>query len=233
MAATPRMAEEHAVPAPKQVPPTPEAVGGDNAHVAAKAAISLVPILGGSLAELFQLVVQPPLEQRRNEWMEEIGGLIQELLADEKSLDDLQENEEFISAVMHASQIALRNHQVSKRNALRNSLNNIALGQSPEEAVQHIFLDLIDTLSELHVRILRVFHSPSAPSGLSVGGISSVLEANIPDLRGKRELYDQFWRDLYLRGLLNTDDAHFTMTLTGLSERRTTRLGGQFMEFIS
>ena len=42
---------------------------GDTAHALAKAGISAVPIIGGPGAELFQHIVQPPLEKRRIGWM--------------------------------------------------------------------------------------------------------------------------------------------------------------------
>ncbi|MDZ7660937.1 hypothetical protein [Thiohalophilus sp.] len=206
---------------------------GDVAHSIAKAGLSAVPVIGGPAAELFQNVVQPPLEKRRGEWMAKVGEKLQELEKNGLNLEDLKENEQFISAAMYASHLALRTHQEEKIAALRNAVVNIATDQAPEEALQHIFLDFIDSLTEVHLRILKLFQEPTPPPNISMGGLSSVLEHNIPEMRNRRDLYDQFWRDLYSRGLVNTDGLHLTMTGNGLGQKRTTAMGDSFLRFIS
>ena len=91
----------------------------------------------------------------------------------------------------------------------------------------------MDQLSEMHLRILKVFSPPESPPGLSMGGLGNVLEHDIPELRGRRELYDQLWRDLYGRGLVNTDGLHVTMSGNGLIQRRTTGLGEALLQLIA
>jgi len=210
----------------------PKKTKGDAAHAIAKAGLSAIPVIGGPAAELFQNVIQPPLEKRRIEWMQQVGEKLRELEENGLKMEDLKENEEFISAVMHASQIALRTHQNEKLRALRNAILNVAKGQAPEEALQHVFLNLIDSFTELHLRILKLFQNPEPPPNLSMGGLSDVLEHNIPELRGRRDLYDQIWRDLYSRGLVSTDNLHVTMTGHGLGQKRTTGMGDAFLKFI-
>lgn len=210
----------------------PKQSKGDVAHALTKAGLSAIPVVGSPAAELFQYVIQPPLEKRRGEWMAQVGEKLQELEANGLKLEDLQKNEEFVSAVMHASQIALRTHQAAKLDALRNAILNVAKGQAPDEALQNVFLNLVDSFTELHLRILKVFQSPSPPPSVSMGGLSLVLEHNIPELRGNREIYDQLWKDLYSRGLVNTDGLHVTMTGHGLGQKRTTGIGDAFLKFI-
>jgi len=106
------------------------------------------------------------------------------------------------------------------------------LPHAPEEALQHIFLNLIDSFTELHLRILKLFQNPDPPPSISVGGLNSVLEFNIPDMQGRRELYDQIWKDLYTRGLVNTNSLHITMTGHGLGQKHTTGIGDAFLKFI-
>jgi hypothetical protein len=212
---------------------TPERSRGDAGHALAKAVLSVVPVVGGPAAELFQFVVQPPLEKRREAWMRDVGEKLHELEAKGLDLTKLQENDQFISAVMHASQAALRTHKAEKLAALRNAVLNIAQGLAPDEVRQHLLLSFIDQLSESHLRILKTFHAPAAPPGMSMGGLGNVLEHNFADLRGQRELYDQLWKDLYSRGLVNTDNLHITMSGSGLAERRTTGLGEALLQLIS
>jgi hypothetical protein len=217
---------------PKDKLKVPKRSGGDAAHAVVKAGLSAVPVVGGSAVELFQYVIQPPLEKRREEWMAALGEKLHEIESNGLKLEDLQNNQKFISAVMHASQVALRTHQNAKLEALRNAVLNVATGQGPDETLQHLFLEFVDSFTELHLRILKLFQAPPPPPGMSMGGLGSVLEYNIPDLRGQQELYKQLWRDLYSRGLVNTDSVSGTMSAHGLASKRTTELGDAFLSFI-
>ena len=210
----------------------PKRTKGDVAHAITKAGLSAIPVIGGPAAELFQNVIQPALEKRRAEWMVQVGEKLRELEENGLNIEELKENDEFVSAVMHASQIALRTHQNKKLEALRNAILNVAKGQAPEEALQNVFLNLIDSFTELHFRILKLFQNPVPPQNMSMGGLSNVLEHNIPELGGQRELYDQLWKDLYSRGLVNTEGLHVTMTGHGLGQKCTTGIGDAFLKFI-
>lgn len=212
---------------------TPATTKGDAAHALAKAGLSVIPGIGGPAVELFQYLVQPPLERRRVEWMATVGEKLKELENRGIDIKGLGQKEEFISAVMHASQIALRTHQDQKREALRNAVFNVAAGQSPGEALEHMFFEWIDSLSLLHLQILRLFQSPTPPPGMSMGGLGTVLEYNMPQLRGNRHVYDLVWRDLYSRGLVNTDGLHATMSGHGLASKRTSEIGDAFLRFVS
>ncbi|MBB6561437.1 hypothetical protein HNP48_004130 [Acidovorax soli] len=212
---------------------TPTQSKGDYAHALAKASLSAIPLIGGPAVELFQATIQPPLEKRRIEWMRAVGERLAELQASQQiDLDRLSKSDEFVTAVMHASQLALKTHQKAKLEALKNAVINIAKGQTPEDAVLHIYLHLIDDLAELQIQILAVFQAPTSPPGMSMGGLNHVLEHCIPSCRGKNDLYRQLWRDLYNRGLINVADLGGTISQSGLSSKRTTDLADQFLRFI-
>ena len=211
----------------------PKSSKADVAHTVVKAGLSAIPIIGGPAVELFQHVVQPPLVKRQQEWMATVGEKLQELENRGINIEDFQNNEAFISAVMHASQMALRTHQVEKREALRNAVFNIALNGSSGEALEHMFFDWIDTLSFLHLQILKLFQAPVPPPNMSMGGLNSVLEYNMPQLRGQSLIYTQIWKDLYSRGLVNTEGLNGTMSGQGLSAKRSSEIGDIFLKFIS
>lgn len=211
----------------------PKATRGDAAHAVIKAGLSALPVVGGPAVELFQNLVQPPLERRRAEWVAAVGEKLLELESRGTDIEELGQKDEFISAVMHASQIALRTHQDEKREALRNAVFNVAAGQSPGEALEHMFFEWIDSLSLLHIQILRLFQDPTPPPRMSMGGLGSVLEHNMPQLRGHSHVYDQVWKDLYSRGLINTDSLHVTMSGQGLASKRTSEIGDAFLRFVS
>ena len=206
---------------------------GDVAHALAKAGLSAIPVVGGPAVELFQLLVQPPLERRRQEWMKEVGERLLTLEAQGLKLEHLQENEQFISAVMQASTAAIRTHKQEKLAALRNAILHIARGEAPEETIQHLLLSFIDEFSEMHLRVLAFARAPKPPANISAGGLGHVLEDNIPALRGNRTLYDQLWKDLYIRGLVGTEHLHVMMSGNGLAQSRTSPLGETLLNFIA
>lgn len=211
----------------------PKPTAGDTAHALTKAGLSLIPVVGGAAAELFQQLVQPPLDRRRNEWMKQVGKKLRSLEQSGLNLNELQSNEQFVTAVMQASTAALRTHKAEKLAALRNAVVNVATGQGPEETIQHLLLSFIDEFSEMHLRVLAFADAPKPPAGISAGGLGHVLEDNIPALCGQRGLYDQLWKDLYLRGLINTESLHVMMTGNGLGQSRTTELGKSLLKLIS
>lgn len=210
----------------------PKVTSGDALHAIARAGLSAIPFAGGAAVELFQAVVQPPIEKRRQKWMSEVGDRLLELEAKGLKLEDLQNNEQFISAVMHASQAVIRTHQDAKLKALRNAVINIAIGQAPDETHQHLLLNFVDSFTEQHLRILKLFQNPKPPPNISMGGLSTVLEHNIPELQQYRELYIQLWKDLYSKGLVNTEGLNVTMSGNGLEAKRTTELGDSLLRFI-
>jgi len=165
--------------------------------------------------------------------MQAVGEKLQELEEKGLKLEELQSNERFVSAVMYATQAALRTHDTTKREALRNAILNVAVGQAPDETVQHLLLTFVDDLTEMHLRILKVFHQPPVPQGISMGGLSTVLEQAIPDLRNRRDIYGQLWKDLYARGLVSAEGLHVTMSRNGLAAQRTTSLGEALLRFVS
>jgi hypothetical protein len=184
------------MPEEKYAPP--EVGKGDVAHTIVKAGISSIPVVGGAAAELFALVIEPPLDKRRNEWMKAMAEGLKTL--EEKGalrIDDLPKNEAFISTVMHASQAALRNHQKEKLEALRNAALNVAIGNAPDEDIQLMFVNLIDAVTPWHIRILKVFQDPvrfgrekgMTPEGTMMGAPATLLERCCPELAGRPEFY--------------------------------------------
>jgi len=222
----------------------PKAKVGDAGHTIAKAVLSAIPYLGGPAAELFAAVVTPPLTKRRDEWVESIATELKKLeeKIDGFKIENLAQNEIFITTVMQATQSAIRNHQEEKLEALRNAVINTALSTTIDENISMMFLNFIDTFTPWHLKILKFFESPQewgnkhniTYSDYASGAPSHVLEESFPtELRGRRNFYDQIVKDLYLRGLMNTESLHVTMTVHGMFEPRITDLGKQFIKFIT
>lgn len=217
---------------------------GDVAHEVGRAIVSAVPGAGGPLQVAFENIFSSPIEKRKQAWLEQLAEVVTEIQKRVKEVtpEKLARNETFVTVAMQASQVAVRNHQQAKLEALRNAVLNSALPNPPQEDEQMIFLRLIDQLTPWHLRVLSLLNNPVewmernkvAYPGWGMGGVSTVIEHCLPDLRGQRDTYDQIVRDLQGEGLVGQGQfTHLTMTGSGMVESRTTDRGKRFIKFIT
>jgi hypothetical protein len=222
----------------------PKADARDVANAVVKAGISAIPVVGGPAAELFSFIFAPPLSKRRDEWVESLADGLKRLETTVSGFKatELSGNDAFVTTALHATQIALRNHQKEKLEMLRNAVLNASLPNSPEDDLQLVFLQYLDELTATHVAILTFFDDPRAWGvkrnvtypNISMGGIIAIFEVAFPELRGKREIYDLYVKDLDTHGLSDAYGAMNTMmSSSGIFAARTTLLGKQFIKFIT
>lgn len=225
------------------IPAEPKMSAGDYAYGVVKAAVSAVPVAGGPASELLGLIFGPPLEKRRGEWLNELADAIREIQGRVAELtpEKLSQNEAFVTTALHASQIAIRTHQRDKRDALRNAVVSAALPDAPDETLQQIFLNYVESLTGWHLRILAFFADPRAWGrrhnivypNWTMGSPAVVLETSMRQLAGQRAFYDQIFADLDQRGLVTGGVLHTSMTSQGMFASRTTNLGDRFLRFIA
>lgn len=221
----------------------PEATRGDQLHTFAKAVIGSIPLLGAAASELFTLLLAPPLEKRRVEWMNDVADHLKELEErGDLNLEDLQDNETFITTVMQASQAAIRNHQSEKREALRNAVLNAALPHAPEESIQQIFINQVDTFTVWHIRLLDLFKDPQAwferndvtlPDFSFSSSLEQLLVAAWPELQNRYDFLNVIVQELETKGLFSGGDLRTMMTAGGAFDKKTTEMGDSFLKFIT
>lgn len=224
--------------------PPNKKTAGDAAHEISKAVLSVIPAASGPLVALFENIFATPLNKRKQEWFEELAEVVTEIQdkLDGITPEKLSQNEMFITAALQASQIAIRNHKKEKIEALRNALFNSVKPTAPSEDKQLIFLRLIDEFTPWHLRLLALLNDPKKwmekndvkiPNWGS-GGVSTVIEYCLPELRANKDFYEQLVRDLQVGGLLVQGNyVHTTMTSSGMLGSRTSGMGKEFMAFIS
>lgn len=129
---------------------------GDYIHSITNAAISSIPIVGSVASEIFNMVIVTPLEKRKEKWMLKIAESLEELQdkVDGFDVHKLCENELFISVLNRASQLALSNHQEEKIFALKNAVMNTALNIPIDENEEMMFLNLIDSITPWHIKLI-------------------------------------------------------------------------------
>jgi len=216
---------------------------GDYAYALAKAGISQIPYIGATVSEILPLILAPPIEKRRSEWLKGLGEglrILEKQFTDFK-LESLQNNETFITTAIQASQAAIRNHQQEKLDALRNAVLNSALSINIEEDLQLMFLNFVDELTPWHLKELKFFDNPKAWGQKYqidfgkpyMGSPSQIFEKAFPELEGRSELYSIFTKDLFSHGLMTTDSLGGMMSENGIFGSRTTDMGKKFLHFIT
>jgi hypothetical protein len=204
----------------------PSSTVGDAAHMLARAGLSAIPMIGGPGAELFSYLIVPPLTKRRDEWVQSVAEGLQALekRVDGFAIESLVGNEAFVTIVMNASQLAIRNHRKEKLEALRNAVLNAALNP-PDEDFQTILLNFIDAATPWHLRILGFYHDPESHlqdreiNLISGDYLSSYVSRAFPDLEGRDAFRLQVERDLLHYGLIYTEGEWYGRRTTDTGER--------------
>ncbi len=214
----------------------------DILYAGIKAGLGSIPVLGSAATELFGLIVTPPLDKRRQNWMNDIAERLK-LLEKSNQVDfqSLAQNEQFIDTIIQATSIAIKTSEEEKLSALKNAVVNIALNETVEKTKSQIFLNLIDSFTVWHLTILTFFDNPKTwfdkngqtPPNLTMGSMFSVLKSAFPSLSNQEELVDLIWNDLLNAALHSTNGLKTIMSGNELLAERTTRLGKEFIQFIS
>ena len=198
------------------VTPPPAPSMDDAAHAAAKGLLGAVPVAGSALAEIFALIVAPPLEKRRDAWLKALAGAVSELQSTKGvSVAELQHDERFISVVLNATQVALRNHHKLKLDCLRQAvISSLGLVGDFADDEAHTFIRLIDDLSPNQLRFAANVKGYSALDGHIAGvffaGGDHQVKVNDTEVdwiavplerelisRGLYEKYGKAWNDPY------------------------------------
>ena len=127
----------------------------DLLHTGVKTIINLLPGIGGSINEVFNAFITPPIEKRREKWMQNVVNLLNKLEENQKdTIKRLTNDDEFISLLILASKYALQTHLESKHKMLIQSLSN-SLVRKIAFDVKETFIHLINDLSIVHIQILH------------------------------------------------------------------------------
>jgi len=174
--------------------------------------LATIPVFGGTAAEILSLVLEPPVTRRRDDWLRELAEAVDGLKAkvDGFKIEDLANNEAFVSAAIQATRIAVSTHQATKREMLRNALLNVAAGTGPQEDLQEVFIAAIETLSPTHMKVLKFLWTGLTDldkAGLwnslhpyALGNYSTAIGQLYPDLKGQDDLLSFVMTDLHSRG---------------------------------
>ncbi len=148
--------------------------------------------------------------------------------------------EEFAYIFENCFKGAAENYQREKLDAFRGILINSAIGVNISEDEKEYYLNLLNTLSVLHIRILKFMAKPNKyleenniPIEEIQGGFSQFFPVAIPG--SDLEIIKSAFGDIHQYGFTNTDKSIFGTMTSGqgihLLMNRVTQLGISFIEF--
>lgn len=208
----------------------------ESAEISAKTALSLIPFGGGTLVTcVWDSIKANTAQKRMNEWKNLIEDRLHTI---ETTLEDIGNNELFASAMMKATDSALRTAEQTKREYLANVVRNSVL-VPVEESRLMMFLDMIDRNTAWHLAVLQFFRDPTQGGKRNanhyyMGAPSTVLQEALPEICKNMDMVRKIVRDLQQDGLLHQGDfLNTTMTAQGMVTPRTTEFGNEFLDYIT
>lgn len=218
----------------------------DYINTIVKGAISAIPLAGGPLAEIFSMLIVPPISKRRDKLIIQIVEGLKNLekKIDKFNIENLANNELFITTLLHGFQIALKNHQILKIEAIKNSILNSAINDNPDENINLMFLHYIDIFTAGHINLLSFFHNPEKwiekkQIILNSGGyqFSTFFKIIFKDFEDRKDYYYQIIADLNNNRLIRITVLSFNnndiFKIKHFLNSYTTSFGKKFVKFIS
>jgi len=209
----------------------------------AKIVSGLIPG-GASAYELFTALVTPLHVKRKEGWVREVTMRLHKLETEGKiNMEELSRNEEFNTIITKATLLAQQTHQKEKIEALKNVVINSAIKLSREvidfDEIDY-FLTFIQRISPLHILIINTFENPREVVKKKKDKFSHGLKTHIidlfitmyPELKEKKEMVMQCWKDLYNFGFVELNSMKSIKFSKRSVKKQTTDLGDRFLEMI-
>jgi hypothetical protein len=201
-----------------------------------------------------------PATQRRDKWIDDYLSKAVQTIAEKATpsvIENLSTNEPFLTVVLQATSIALRNHQEEKLEALRNAIINSVLPNAPDESLQLIFLNFIDSFMPCHLIMMDFIDNPTdwcRKNNIRISELMNrfryndidkyinhfdFLEEIFPGIKNNSYIYEQALEDITAKGLLISSDGGQKVSGVGIhildlhkSAVSLSNTGKQFIDFI-
>lgn len=189
-----------------KLPPIPSGTSADDAHTIIRAAVAAIPGVGGSITELIGLWYVPPLERRRDEWLNDLASALSRLIDEFSDLKKqlAQPAPELVSVFAMATRAAIATHEKEKLAALRAAVLNTACGAISSDSDPMVLMNVLDSLTEEHIVRLKYWQHMPLRKVVVKEGESRWREATHSDVRGI-VLADLVGRGLMSETILETD----------------------------
>ena len=203
----------------------------DIVEISAKTLLSAIPIGGELITNVWDSIKSNCAQKRLEDWQKNIEERLNHI---DKTLEEIGNNENFTTAIFHATEMAIKTAENEKRAYLANAVVN-SISCDLEESIMMMFFDMIGKYTIMHINILIYFRDPKkfiSNSNVMMGSPKNFLYQVYPTFRENDKLVDKIIRELYADGLMNTEDLNSTMSVNGMLSSRITELGNNFIAFI-
>lgn len=203
----------------------------DTVEIIGKTAISAIPFVGTFATEVYDTVKENCLAKRQEEWKQ---ILEERLIAVECSIEEIKSHELFATSLIKATELAIKTSLIEKKKHLANAVAN-SLEANLDEDKLLLFFDLLDKYTISHIKIILFFNNPSKFEEVKndshiMGSPTILLFKVFPEL--ENDFFPKLYKDLYLDGIVNTENINTSMTSSGMSAKRTSNFGDEFLKFI-
>ena len=204
-----------------------------------KAAISVIPIIGGPISSLVNDYIPNKKLKRLLDFTKQLSENI-ERFKDEID-EEFVKTDEFAYLFEQTYKLVLENYQKEKLDSLLALLVNSLRGQDLKADTTEYYLKKIETLSPLHLGLLRFMSFPVdcfaelgiKPEDVKDHDFSRTLQAYFRDV--PLDVLKGVFGDLYQMGFTNTDRSMFGTLTAGsgvdIVSGRVSSLGKDFMKF--
>lgn len=200
-------------------------------EIVGKTALSAIPVAGALITSVYDTVKGNCLSKRQEKWR---TALEERLVKLENTLEEIGNDELFTTALIKATELAMKTAKEEKIAYLANSVIN-SLNPDLNEEKLIVFLDLLDRYTVSHIKILYFFFEPKRFDGINpksymMGSPSTPLFHVYPELNN--ELFKKIYGDLYNDGMVSLDNLNITISGSGMVAKRTTAIADEFLKFI-
>jgi hypothetical protein len=204
---------------------------GDVVHTSLKTGLSMIPILGSPLAELFNASVTAPLAHRRDRWFETLAKELEELKEKSANFDltVLCKNEDFLSILSIALVGVLKTSSEQKHEAFKNVVINSVRHTRVSFNYKEKYASFIETHTDEHFKMLNFFANPrrflyGEDDYVRVNGYSTIVDLlEDGNFKSRSYKFEDFIRE-NLCGIVIVGDPELDFILMIVNDLNSQRL---------
>lgn len=203
----------------------------DIIEITAKTLLSEIPVGGALITNVWDYVKSNSAQKRLNDWQSTIEERLSHI---DKSLEEIGNNDNFTTAIFHATEMAIKTAEAEKRTYLANAVMN-SISLDIEESIMMMFLSIIEKYTIMHIKILIYLKNPQEfvdAANILMGSPKRLLYQAYPEFEEYDKLVDKITGELHNDGLISLGDLNSIMSSNGMLLPRTTELGNRFVAFI-
>lgn len=187
----------------------------------------------GAIASALNLGHNYTKSKKMNDWVNLVAEKVNELTDD---IELLKNNECFLESFYFTSKIALISDEDKQKNLI-NIIKNSLNGKTIEIDKRLHFFEILTYMNNSKIKVLKFLDNPQIDiSNIYAGGLYSYLISTLKEFKNEEDFLNSILFDLENKGLVTENiknSLKITTTAQSINNSRTTKLGKEFLNFIS